>query len=239
MIPSSVKSSVAISAFKSLSSTRRTLFPSSFLIFNWPSACFGFLSSSFAIFNGSVIVKVEPAPGLLWTVILPFIKSTSFFTIPMPSPLPSIPLSDEDRSCENDSKICFWNSSDIPIPLSAIISSNTLQPSFSPGYWFNVQLMLPPSPVYFTALLKMLIVISDDLASSIYRYGYRMFLLTFSVWCFSSIGFLNISIHKSKFLETSVIVSSSVAWLFSIRANSRMLSIKCSIFFPHNNIFSK
>ena len=39
----------------------------------------------------------------------------------MPSPLPSIPLSDEDRSWENDSKICFWNSSDIPIPLSAMI----------------------------------------------------------------------------------------------------------------------
>ena len=34
--------------------------------------------------------------------------------------VPSIPLMVEERSREKDSKICAWNSSDIPIPLSAI-----------------------------------------------------------------------------------------------------------------------
>ena len=80
----------------------------------------GSASSLRAVRHGIQIVKVEPFPGLLWISIVPCIRSTRFFTIPMPRPVPSIPLMVEERSREKDSKICAWNSSDIPIPLSAI-----------------------------------------------------------------------------------------------------------------------
>ena len=57
------------------------------------------------------------------------------------------------RSRSNGSKICFWNSCDMPMPLSATVTTVSHQPSFSPGFCVTPQRIVPPAPVYLTALL--------------------------------------------------------------------------------------
>ena len=106
--------------------------------------------------QGIVTVKVDPSPSLLSTSSVPPIRSTSFFTIPMPMPLPSIWVIVEVRSLSNASKICFWNSSAIPIPLSVILMIISHQSSFSQGLCAILQDIVPPVSVYLTALLMML-----------------------------------------------------------------------------------
>ena len=68
-------------------------------------------------------------------------------------PLPSTLLTVEVRSRSKGSKICFWNSCDIPMPLSATVITVLHQPSFSPGFCVISQQIVPQAPVYLTALL--------------------------------------------------------------------------------------
>ena len=65
-----------------------------------------------------VIVKVLPLPSSLSTSILPFIKSTKFLTIAIPSPVPGILDRVVFLSRVNNSNKDGKNSSLIPIPVS-------------------------------------------------------------------------------------------------------------------------
>ena len=100
-----------------------------------------------------VTVNVEPTPILLSTSTVPPISPTSFFTMPIPMPLPSTLLTVEVRSRSKGSKMCFWNSCDIPMPLSATVITVSHQPSFLPGFCVISQWIVPQAPVYLTALL--------------------------------------------------------------------------------------
>ena len=75
-------------------------------------------SSSIVAFSRSRITwNSLPSPCLLFTSMVPPIISTITFVIDIPSPVPSI-FCTFISSLEKVSNILFWNSSDIPIPLS-------------------------------------------------------------------------------------------------------------------------
>ena len=84
--PSSSRSSSAISILISLSSTRSTLSPcmdiNPFLFSSTLT------SQLFATSNGIVTIKVLPSPSLLSISIVPPIRSTRFFTMAIPKPVP-------------------------------------------------------------------------------------------------------------------------------------------------------
>ena len=76
------------------------------------------------------------------------------------------------RSLSKVSKIRFWNSSDIPIPLSVMVMIILHQSSFSQDFCTTLQDIIPPVFVYFIALLIILRQTSDRCGASIYTYGY-------------------------------------------------------------------
>ena len=117
------------------------------------AARFACASSSDAMRQGMVTVNVEPTPILLSTSTVPPISPTSFFTMPIPMPLPSTLLTVDVRSRSNGSKIRCWNSCDMPMPLSATVTTVSHQPAFSQGFCVTSQRIVPPVPVYLTALL--------------------------------------------------------------------------------------
>ena len=104
-----------------------------------------------AISNGSVITKVEPSFGTLFTVIVPCILSTSVLTIDMPRPVPLYTLRASSRSCENGSKICWRNVSLIPMPVSVIVQRYVTVP-FSAPKQVNCVFTLPPTWLNLIAL---------------------------------------------------------------------------------------
>ena len=106
----------AISIFNSLSSTRRICNP--FKDFSDISFCFSRLSARRSILNGTLIKNIVPAPSLLLKVMVPPIFSTSFLLIGIPSPVPAYFVRLPVCSCAKGSKMCFWNASFIPIPVS-------------------------------------------------------------------------------------------------------------------------
>ena len=65
----------------------------------------------------------EPLPSSLFTSMVPPIISTMFFVMDIPRPVPWIPLVVEVLSRVKESKISFWNSFDMPMPLSLIRNS--------------------------------------------------------------------------------------------------------------------
>ena len=84
----------------------------------------------------------------LYHAMVPFIRSTSFLTMASPRPLPvSKTLS---VSLENGSYMTFWNSGSMPFPLSEMTCVHTAFPPISSMRL--MQLTLPPSGVYLTAL---------------------------------------------------------------------------------------
>ena len=111
----------AISIFSSLSSARRTCSP--FMDFSDISFCSSRLSASRSILNGILITNVVPALSSLSKAIVPPIFSTSFFVIGIPRPVPANLVRLPVCSCANGSKICFWNASVIPIPVSRQVNS--------------------------------------------------------------------------------------------------------------------
>ena len=121
----------AISMFSSLSSTRRICSPS--IDFSGISFCTLCSSTSGSILNGTRITKVVPAPSLHSKEMVPPIFSTSFFVIGIPSPVPANFVRLPVCSCEKGSKICFWNASVIPIPVSRQVNSIVVISSCSDG----------------------------------------------------------------------------------------------------------
>ena len=183
--------------------------------------------------QGTVTVKVDPSPSLLSTSIVPPIRSTSFFTIPIPMPMPSIWVIVEVRSLSNASKICFWNSSVIPIPLSVIRMIISHQSSFSQGLCATLQDIVPPAFVYLTALLMMLMQTSDKCGSSTYTYGYRICSVMHRVWFLLSACCWNIVTQFVKSSRTSDTAYFISTLLFSILARSRTLLSNDNSFLPH------
>ena len=172
--PSSVNNSVAISVLISLSSTNKIRTPFRQFLLHRLLFFFTRESSSDAFRQGIVTVNVEPSPCLLSTSIVPSMSSTSFFVMPIPMPLPSIRLDVVLRSLSKVSKIRFWNSSDIPIPLSVMVMIILHQSSFSQDFCTTLQDIIPPVFVYFIALLIILRQTSDRCGASIYTYGYMI-----------------------------------------------------------------
>ena len=128
--PSSCSSSAAISALRSLSSVSKIFVPDRLFLSEEVVSRFACVSSCDAMRQGMVTINVEPTPILLSTSTVPPISPTSFFTMPIPMPLPSTLLTVEVRSRSNGSKMCFRNSCDIPMPLSATVITASHQPSF-------------------------------------------------------------------------------------------------------------
>ena len=71
-----------------------------------------------SILNGTRITNVVPTSFSLSKVMVPPIFSTSFLEMAIPSPVPANFVRLPVCSCANGSKIYFWNSSVIPIPVS-------------------------------------------------------------------------------------------------------------------------
>jgi len=65
-----------------------------------------------------VIVKIEPFFDLLFTSIVPFMRSTSRFVIVSPRPVPPNSLLLWPSCCWKALKIVFWSFTGIPIPVS-------------------------------------------------------------------------------------------------------------------------
>ena len=70
-----------------------------------------------------------------------------------PRPVPWTPLTVDVRSREKDSKAWARNPSDMPMPLSRTTVSITQVSGMAPSCSRSSTVMLPPSGVYFMALL--------------------------------------------------------------------------------------
>ena len=108
-----------------------------------------------AIRSGTVTVKVEPAPFSLSTVMLPFIISTIFFVIAIPSPVLPHLFALFASSWENASKIFGINSLSMPTPVSRMTKRRGAFPS-NCASGSTIKETVPPSGVNFTALPRML-----------------------------------------------------------------------------------
>lgn len=75
-------------------------------------------SASAAVCRSSVTQNSLPRSRWLATVMVPFISSTMYLVMAMPRPVPSVRCTRWVSSRAKDSKIFFWNSSDIPMPVS-------------------------------------------------------------------------------------------------------------------------
>ena len=159
--------------------------------------------------------------------------------MPIPMPLPSIWLDVVLRSLSKVSKTRFWNSSDIPIPLSVILMIILHQSSFSQDFCTTLQDIQPPVFVYFIALLIILRQTSDRWGSSIYTYGYMICSVKEIVWFLLSACCWNIMTQFSKHSWTFETVYSISTLLFSILARSKTLPSIDKSSFPHIWISSK
>ena len=158
----------------------------------------------------------------------PFIRSTNDFTIRSPRPVPIMPLSEELRSRVNASKIYGTYSLLIPMPLSDTRICKVIKPSRADGFSSISRTILPPSDVYFTALLKRFIMISRIFRASQYTFACRIFTFLFTVSCLREISpsrrMSSVSSSFIRFHGASV----SVSLPLSIRAISSTLPISAS-----------
>ena len=115
----------------------------------------GAFFSPVTILQGITTVNSLPSPSVLFTVMVPFIMSTRLLVMAMPSPVPWMPLMVVLRSRVKASKIVFWNSGFMPMPLSQMVNTAFVMPSDSVSSSFTVKQIFPPSGVYFTALERM------------------------------------------------------------------------------------
>ena len=218
---------MAISAFNPLSSARRSLLPASDTFSGLSSICC--CNSSSGIFLHEIsTVKQVPFPGSLFTEMSPFIRSTNDFTIRSPRPVPIMPLSEELRSRVNASKIYGTYSLLIPMPLSDTRICKVIKPSRADGFSSISRTILPPSDVYFTALLKRFIMISRIFRASQYTFACRIFTFLFTVSCLREISpSRRMSSVSSSFIRFHG-ASFSVSLPLSIRAISSTLPISAS-----------
>ena len=75
-------------------------------------------SSSSRGWRGTVMMKVDPSPGVLSTSMEPPIMSTTFFVMAMPKPVPSIRFVASLSSRSKGSNRRSRNSGDMPRPVS-------------------------------------------------------------------------------------------------------------------------
>ena len=164
----------------------------------------------------------------LFTEMSPFIRSTNDFTIRSPRPVPIMPLSEELRSRVNASKIYGTYSLLIPMPLSDTRICKVIKPSRADGFSSISRTILPPSDVYFTALLKRFIMISRIFRASQYTFACRIFTFLFTVSCLREISpSRRMSSVSSSFIRFHG-ASFSVSLPLSIRAISSTLPISAS-----------
>ena len=99
-----------------------------------------------------------PFPDSLLTTIVPPMASTIYLVIAIPRPVPSVFCTRVLSSLENDSKSFFWNSFDIPMPLS-LTRRWTLTYASPRGdsSSHKNRRIVPSSGVNFTALPRKLI----------------------------------------------------------------------------------
>ena len=112
-----------------------------------------------AFSKSSVTWNSLPSPNLLLTSIEPPMASTTiYFVIAIPRPVPSVFCTLALSSRLNDSKIFFWYSSDIPIPLSFTrICTRTYSPPLGESSSYKETWIMPSSGVNFTAFPNRLI----------------------------------------------------------------------------------
>ena len=91
------------------------------------------------------------------TVIVPSIKSTRFFAIAIPSPVPCTLLTVEACSLEKAVKIDSMKSGLIPIPVSRTEKVYNPYPALLPADCETFTVIVPPSGVNFIALLTQFI----------------------------------------------------------------------------------
>ncbi len=88
--------------------------------------------------------------------MVPPIMSMMFLEMASPRPVPWMPLTVALCSLVNGSKMCFWNSSVMPMPLSRTLNSKRARPASLPGFSLRRSSIVPPGCVNFTALLSRL-----------------------------------------------------------------------------------
>ena len=93
-----------------------------------------------------------PTPCSLFTRMEPFIISTMFFVIAIPSPVPCILLMVELRSRSKGSKMRLTNSSLMPMPVSLMVKSKFAYPVGAMGVSRIRMVTRPPGPVYLMEL---------------------------------------------------------------------------------------
>ena len=124
-------------------------------------------SSSSHISNGSSTVIFVPTLTILSTSIVPFITSTRFLTIAIPSPVPSTLSDNTVSSRSNGLNTRFTKSSLIPIP-SSITTNFILHLLSSHPSSITSSDIFPKDCVYFTAFDNRFVSICLTLSSSIF-----------------------------------------------------------------------
>ena len=104
---------------------RQVLVSSSATSARSPSSWGSCLISAFCPLRGKQRFTMNslPLPGSLSRVMVPPIRSTMFLVMERPRPVPWMPLTVELSSRVNSSKMCFWNSLLMPMPLSLMRNS--------------------------------------------------------------------------------------------------------------------
>ena len=109
--------------------------------------------SSGAASRSRVTWKQLPLSRWLETVMVPPISSTMYLVMAMPRPVPSVRWTRALSSRAKESKIFFWNSSDMPMPVSWTMKWVRMKsPPRGESFWETVMVMLPSSGVNFMAL---------------------------------------------------------------------------------------
>ena len=101
-------------------------------------------------------VKVLPAPGSLSTAMVPPMRSTMFFVMAMPRPVPWISRVSSVTSRAKGSKMVARNASLMPKPLSETVKRRWARLSAFWGRPWTARRTSPPCPVYLTALERRL-----------------------------------------------------------------------------------
>ena len=114
-------------------------------------------NSSSLICSGRLIVNSVPVPTSLLTSIVPPIRSTIFFEIAIPRPLPSVLSIRLSFSRVKGLKISLKNSGLIPIPVSLTVNMNQALAAFSDAASSISKLTVPPGGVNLEALESTLI----------------------------------------------------------------------------------